>query len=221
MHTADSMDIRKHLEYTLLRPDCTQAEIERLVGTAVYAGIFGVCVPPYWVKAASRMAEGKLAIVTVIGFPLGYQKTGVKAAEALEAIEDGADELDMVMNNAAFRSGMESWVKADVARLAELCHAKEKFLKVILETSLLSVDEIARASEICVSAGADFIKTSTGFGTAGAKVEHIRLIRKTIGNQAGIKASGGIKSLEFALQLLAAGADRIGTSANPSEFPAE
>ena len=221
MHTADSMDIRKHLEYTLLKPDSTQTEIERLVGTAVYAGIFGVCVPPYWVKAASRMAEGKLAIVTVIGFPLGYQKTGVKAAEALEAIEDGADELDMVMNNAAFRSGMESWVKADVARLAELCHAKEKFLKVILETSLLSVDEIARASEICVSAGADFIKTSTGFGTAGAKVEHIRLIRKTIGNQAGIKASGGIKSLEFALQLLAAGADRIGTSANPSEFPAE
>lgn len=212
------MDIKNRLEYTLLRPDCTQAEIESLVKTALEAGIFGVCLPPYWVKAAARMAEGKLAIVTVIGFPLGYQKSGVKAAEALEAMTDGADELDMVMNNAAFRSGMESWVKADVARLAELCHSKEKFLKVILETSLLSMDEIARASELCVSAGADFIKTSTGFGAAGAKPEHIQLIRKTIGNQAGIKASGGIKTREFALELIQAGADRIGTSSHPSIF---
>ena len=212
------MNIKNHLEYTLLRPDCTQSEIEALVATANEAGIFGVCVPPYWVKAAARLKERNLAIVTVIGFPLGYQKTSVKAAETITAIEDGADELDMVMNNAAFHSGMESWVKADVARLAELCHEKEKQLKVILETSLLSMDEIARASEICVKAGADFIKTSTGFGSAGAKTEHIQIIRKTIGNQAGIKASGGIKSLDFALELIQAGADRIGTSAHPSIF---
>jgi deoxyribose-phosphate aldolase len=212
------MNIKNYLEYTLLRPDCTQAETEALVATANEAGIFGVCVPPYWVKAAARLKARNLAIVTVIGFPLGYQKTSVKAAETIAAIEDGADELDMVMNNAAFRSGMESWVKTDVARLAEICHEKEKQLKVILETSLLSMDEIARASEICVKAGADFIKTSTGFGSAGAKSEHIQLIRKTVGNQAGIKASGGIKSLDFALELIQAGADRIGTSAHPSIF---
>ena len=212
------MDIRNYLEYTLLRPDCSQEEIELLVRTAMDAGIFGVCVPPYWVKAAKRLAGDSLSLVTVVGFPLGYQKTGVKAAETLEALDDGADEVDMVMNNAAFRSRMENWVKSDIARLAELCHSREKYLKVILETSLLSTDEIARASELCVQAGADFIKTSTGFGTAGAKPEHIRLIRKTVGEQAGIKASGGIKSREFALELLEAGADRIGTSSHPSNF---
>lgn len=214
------MNIKNHLEYTLLRPDCTQTEIENLVSTALEAGIFGICVPPYWVKAASRLAEKKLAVVTVIGFPLGYQKTSVRIAEILEAIEDGADELDVVMNNAAYRSGMESWVKTDLARLSEICHEREKMLKVILETSLLTTDEIARTSEICLNAGADFIKTSTGFGTAGAQTEHIRLIRKTIGNQAGIKASGGIKTPEFAMELLEAGADRIGTSAHPSVFSA-
>jgi deoxyribose-phosphate aldolase len=212
------MDIRSTLEYTLLRADCSQQEIEDLVNLAKESGIFGVCVPPYWVKAARRLTGESLALVTVIGFPLGYQKTSVKVAEAEEAIRDGADELDMVMNNSAFRSGMETWVKADIARLAETCHEREKFLKVILETSLLSTDEIARASEICVEAGADFIKTSTGFGSAGAKPEHVRLIRQVIGNKAGIKASGGIKSLEFALELLEAGADRIGTSAAPSTF---
>lgn len=212
------MDLRNNLEYTLLRPECTQAEIEMLVNTAVEFGIFGVCVPPYWVKAAKRIAGSRLAVVTVIGFPLGYQKSAVKAAEAEEAMADGADELDMVMNNAAFASGMDNWVKSDVAKIASLCHEKEKLLKVILETSLLKPEEIARASEICVKAGADFIKTSTGFGSAGASAEHIHLIRNTIGNQVGIKASGGIKTREFALQLTEAGADRIGTSSNPSDF---
>ena len=212
------MDIRSSLEYTNLRPDCTQDEIEALVQKALNSGIFGICVPPYWVKAAKRIAGTELAVVTVIGFPLGYQKTAVKLAEAEEAMNDGADELDMVMNNAAFRSGMENWVKADVAMLAEACHAKEKFLKVILETSLLSDSEICRASELVVQAGADFVKTSTGFGTAGAKTEHIRLIRNTIGTATGIKASGGIKTKEFALELLDAGANRIGSSSAPEVF---
>ena len=212
------MDIRSYLEYTLLRPDCTQAEVEAIVKTALQAGIFGVCVPPYWVKVARRLAGTGLAVVTVAGFPLGYNKTGVKQAEAVEALEDGADEVDMVMNNAAFRSGMESWVKADVARLAEACHQREKILKVILETSLLSPEEIGRASKLCVDAGADFIKTSTGFGSAGAKTEDIRLIRNAVGDGAGIKASGGIKTREFALELIQAGADRIGTSSPPDIF---
>lgn len=206
------------LEYTLLRPDCTQAEIEQLVASANEAGIFGVCVPPYWVKAAKRMAGPLLSVVTVIGFPLGYQKTSIKIAEAVEAINDGADELDMVMNNAAFRSGMETWVKADVAAMAEACHSHEKLLKVILETSLLSPEEISRASKLVVQAGADFVKTSTGFGSAGASVENIRIIHEAVGNSAGIKASGGIKSKDFALELLSAGASRIGTSSPPALF---
>lgn len=212
------MDLRPFLEYTVLRPDCTQREAEMLARSAVESGIFGICVPPYWLKAAKRITGNSVALVTVIGFPLGYQKTGAKVAEAEEAIRDGADELDMVMNNAAFRSGMESWVKSDVAAMAEACHAKEKFLKVILETSLLSESEIMRAAELVVQAGADFVKTSTGFGAAGAKTEHIRLIRKAIGPEVGIKASGGIKSREFAEELIASGANRIGTSSPPEIF---
>ncbi len=212
------MDLRPYLEYTILRPDCTQTGVEELAQTAVDAEIFGVCIPPYWVKSVKRITGDALALVTVIGFPLGYQKTSVKVAEAEEAIRDGADELDMVMNNAAFRSGMENWVKADVARMAEVCHAHEKILKVILETSLLTDAEIRRASELVVQAGTDFVKTSTGFGTSGAKTEHIRLIRNAIGSAAGIKASGGIKTKEFAEELIAAGADRIGTSSVPEVF---
>lgn len=212
------MNLLSTIEYTQLNPGCTQAQIEDLVKTAADAGVFGVCVPPYWVKAARRLCSEQLRLVTVIGFPLGYQKTGVKLAEAEEAINDGADELDMVMNISAFQSGMESWVKSDIARLAEACHAKEKFLKVIIETALLSDSAIARASEIAVQAGADFIKTSTGFAAAGAKTEHIRIIRKAIGSAAGIKASGGIKTKIFAEELIAAGADRIGTSSPPAVF---
>jgi deoxyribose-phosphate aldolase len=211
-------DLASALEYTILRPDCTQTEVEQIVATAREAGIFGVCVPPYWVKAAKRLAGSSLSVVTVIGFPLGYQKTRIKVSEAEEAMNDGADELDMVMNNAAFRSGMEAWVKADVAAMAELCHAREKILKVILETSLLSPEEISRAAKLVVQAGADFVKTSTGFGSAGASVEHIRIIHAAVGKTAGIKASGGIKTKEFALELLKAGASRIGTSSPPSLF---
>ena len=212
------MDLRPFLEYTILKPDCTQTEVEALAHSAMEAGIFGICVPPYWVKAAKRITGNAARVVTVIGFPLGYQKTGVKVGEAEEATRDGADELDMVMNNAAFRSGMENWVKADVARMAEVCHANEKFLKVILETSLLTDAEIIRASELVVQAGADFVKTSTGFGAAGAKTAHIRLIRGAIGQKAGIKASGGIKTKEFAEELINAGSDRIGTSSAPEVF---
>jgi deoxyribose-phosphate aldolase len=212
------MNLLSALEYTLLNPACTQAQIEDLVKTAGDAGIFGVCIPPYWVKAARRLAGGKLKLVTVIGFPLGYQKTGVKLAEAEEAMNDGADELDLVMNQSAFQSGMEAWVKTDVARIAEACHAREKYLKVIIETSLLSDAGIARASELVVQAGADFVKTSTGFGSAGAKTDHIRIIRAAIGSAAGIKASGGIKTRAFAEELIEAGADRIGTSSAPAVF---
>jgi deoxyribose-phosphate aldolase len=212
------MNMLEKLEYTILSPDCTQAEIEALVKKALDFQIFGVCVPPYWVKAVKRMAGSALSVVTVIGFPLGYQKTSVKLAEAEEAMADGADELDMVMNISAFRSGMESWVKGDIAQLAVACHKQEKLLKVIIETSILQPAEIIRASEICINAGADFVKTSTGFGSAGATVENIRLIRAAIGSEAGIKASGGIKTLDFASKLVEAGANRIGTSSAPEVF---
>ncbi len=211
--------IAQALEYTLLRPDCRQDEIDSLVETALEFGIFGVCVPPYWVRAARRLCTSDaLKIVTVIGFPLGYNKTRIKLEEAEEALLDGADELDLVINNSALKTGMESWVKPEIAKMAEICHQKEANLKVILETCLMDKEEIIRASKLCIDAGADFIKTSTGFGTAGAKTEDVRLIRETIGPEPGIKASAGIKTLEFANELMEAGANRIGTSAHPGVF---
>jgi deoxyribose-phosphate aldolase len=159
-----------------------------------------------------------MKLVTVCGFPLGYSKSGVKAAEALEALDDGADEIDLVMNVSALRSGMPAWIKSEVARLADLCHSRGAMLKVILETCYLSGEEISRMSVVCRDAGADFIKTSTGFGKGGAAPEHIRLIRAAVGPDCGIKASGGIRTLEFARELLDAGADRIGASGHPSVF---
>ena len=213
------VDLSKTLEYTILKPDTTQKEIEEVVETALEYKIFGVCVPPYWVKLARRMAlPEELKIVTVIGFPLGYQKSNVKFLEAQEALADGADELDLVINNSALKSGMAIWAKPEIAKMAELCHQKEKMLKVIIETSLLSNAEIEEYSLLCKDAGADFVKTSTGFGKAGATVENISLIRKTIGPELGIKASGGIKTREFAIELIHAGATRIGTSSSPSVF---
>lgn len=213
------MDISRHLEYTLLRPDAGQKEIEELCHTGLAFSVFGVCVPPYWVKAACRIrGSSAMKVVTVCGFPLGYSKSAVKAAEALEALDDGADEIDMVMNVSALRSGMPGWIKPEIARLAELCHSREAILKVILETCYLSREEISQMSVLCRDAGADFIKTSTGFGKAGATAEDIRLIRAAVGSACGIKASGGIRSLDFARELLEAGADRIGASGHPSVF---
>jgi deoxyribose-phosphate aldolase len=202
-----------YIEHTNLRPDITATMVEKLVEEAIAHSFAGVCLPPYWVKKAHRdIGKHPLQLVTVIGFPLGYQRSEVKLKEAEIALSDGATELDVVMNISAFKTGVSNWVKGELAQLASLCHAHEALLKVILETALLSDEEIVLACKIAQDAGTDFVKTSTGFASGGATEAHIRLMRDTVGLQTGVKASGGIRTSEQALAMIAAGADRIGTS---------
>jgi deoxyribose-phosphate aldolase len=192
-------------------------DYEKLFEEAKTHGFIGVCVPPYWVKKAARDLKGSgIAVVTVVGFPLGYNLTQAKINELEWAIEQGADELDVVMNLAAFRENPDSWVKPEIAALAQKAHAHGKILKVILETAYLNEGEISQASRLCADAGADFVKTSTGFAPTGAKAEHIRLMKQAVGSQVGVKASGGIKTLQDAIAMLEAGAERLGTSSGVS-----
>lgn len=205
-------NFNRFLESTLLRPTMTGAEVDDLIRDAIDEQFIGVCVPPFWVKKVKReLGEENIQIVTVIGFPFGYQDTASKVFETKESIKQGADELDLVWSQTAFHSGM-NWPKIEIAQIAKICHDEERILKVIIETAYLSPDQIREACKICVDAGADFVKTSTGYAPKGAQVEDILLMREILPSQIGIKASGGIKTLESALELIKAGADRIGTS---------
>jgi deoxyribose-phosphate aldolase len=205
-------NLHRFLEHTLLKADMNYQNVEEIVDQAKEFQFKGVCIPPFWVKKVKRdLLEEDIQVVTVIGFPLGNTSTEAKVAETLQAIKDGADELDVVWSLTAFKAGM-NWPKIELAKLSGLCHEQEKILKVIIETAYLNKEEILKACEICRDAGADFVKTSTGFAKEGAKLEHIRLMREHLPSQVGIKASGGIKTKEQAISFIAAGADRIGTS---------
>ena len=210
------MRISSYIEHTNLSPLLTIGDIDRLVAEANQFEFFGVCVPPFWVKRAKReIGKADIALVTVAGFPLGYNMTETKLDEITRAIDNGADEIDVVWNLSSFRTGLP-WTKVEIAKCSKLAHDHQKLLKVIIETSYLSDAEIVQACKICADAGADFVKTSTGFATAGATVEHISLMRKALPAQVGIKASGGIKTLKSAEDLIRAGAHRIGTSSGVS-----
>ncbi|MDW8296060.1 MAG: deoxyribose-phosphate aldolase [Raineya sp.] len=207
------LPINQYIEHTCLKPLTTYNDIDKLIAEAKEYKFLGVCVPPYWVEKAHRDLRGTdIKVVTVIGFPLGYERTATKRREMEVAIQDGADELDMVMTLSAFATGAYDWVKIEIAQLAKLAHEREKILKVILETAYWTDEQIALACKIATEAGADFVKTSTGFAATGAKVEHIRLMRRACPDSIGIKASGGIKDLSTALAMIEAGAERIGTS---------
>ncbi len=205
-------NFNRFLESTLLRPTMTGIEVDGLIRDAIDEQFIGVCVPPFWVKKVKReLGEENIQVVTVIGFPFGYQDTASKVFGTKESIKQGADELDLVWSQTAFHSGM-NWPKIEIAQIAKICHEEERILKVIIETAYLSPDQIREACMICVDGGADFVKTSTGYAPKGAQVEDILLMREILPSQIGIKASGGIKTLESALELIKAGADRIGTS---------
>ncbi len=206
-------NINQYLEHTKLTPIFTSDDCEQLVIEAIRYQFAGVCVPPYWVKKARRdLGSSTVKLVTVIGFPLGYQHSEVKMREMEIAITEGADELDVVMNLSAFKTGMMTWVKGELAQFAKVCHQNDRLLKVIIETAYLSDNEIIKASKISADAGADFVKTSTGFAPEGARVDNIKLMRANLPKEVGIKASGGIKNLGQAVILIEAGANRIGTS---------
>lgn len=205
-------NIHRFVEQTNLKPTITANDIDLLVQQADENKFFGICVPPFWVKKASReIGKRDIQLVTVIGFPLGYNMTEAKITEIELAIRDGADELDLVMNVSSFKTGM-NWTKIELAKCSKLIHDEYKLMKVIIETAYLSKEEIEHACHLCADAGVDFVKTSTGFAGEGAKVEDIVLMRKVLPSNVGIKASGGIKTYQQAVELINAGADRIGTS---------
>jgi len=210
------VNIAQYIEHTNLSPTLTIQSIDQLVNEAREYGFLGVCVPPFWVKRAQReIGKDKILLVTVAGFPLGYNMTETKLDEINRAIDNGADEVDVVWNISSFKTGIP-WTKIEIAKCSKLAHDHHKVLKVIIETAYLTDVEIVEASKLCADAGADFVKTSTGFAPTGAKVEHIKLMRQSVPTEVGIKASGGIKSLEQAIQLIEAGADRLGTSSGIS-----
>jgi deoxyribose-phosphate aldolase len=206
------VNLAHHIEHTNLSPTLTISAIDQLVDEAREFGFVGICVPPFWVKRAQReIGTDKILLVTVAGFPLGYSMTETKLDEIKRAIDNGADEIDVVWNISSFKTGLP-WTKIEIAKCSKLVHDHQKILKVIIETAYLSDAEIAEASKLCADAGADYVKTSTGFAPAGAKVEHIQIMRSVVPATVGIKASGGIKTYEQAIQLIEAGADRLGTS---------
>ncbi|GIO05132.1 deoxyribose-phosphate aldolase [Brevibacillus reuszeri] len=209
------MKMNKYIDHTLLKPEATKAMIDKLCAEAKEHDFASVCVNPYWVKRSAELLAGTdVKVCTVIGFPLGASTTEVKAAETRDAIRSGATEVDMVLNVGALKSGDLETVKADVAAVKQA--AGDVLLKVILETGLLTDDEKETACKLCVEAGADYVKTSTGFGPGGATVEDIALMRKTVGADVGVKASGGVRDGEAALAMIEAGASRIGTSSGVS-----
>ena len=208
------MNLAKYIEHTLLKQDASKEDFIKLFDEAKENGFLGVCVPPFWVKFAKEyLKKTDVKIVTVIGFPLGANLSEVKAFEAQKAIRDGADEIDMVLNVSALKSKEWDAVLEDIEAVKKACALTP--LKVILETDLLSKDEIEKACLLCIEGKADFVKTSTGFvkNGVGAKAEDVALMAKIVKPyKMGVKASGGIKTKEKALALIEAGADRLGTS---------
>jgi deoxyribose-phosphate aldolase len=207
------MTLAAQIDHTLLRPDATEAQILQLCDEAAAHGFATVCVPPCYVAlAASKLGGTAVGICTVIGFPLGYSASSVKFKEAEVALYDGATELDMVINISALKSGKTEAIQAEILDLADLCHVHQALLKVIIETALLSEEEIELACRLCVEGEADFVKTSTGFASRGATVADIELMRRVLPETMRIKAAGGIRTRAVAEALIAAGADRIGSS---------
>jgi len=206
------MEIAKYIDHTLLKADATKSQIETLCNEAKEYGFFSVCVNPTWVSFAANILEGSdVKVCTVIGFPLGATTSETKAFETVNAIHNGAKEVDMVINIGALKSGDLDAVKNDIEAVVNAAKG-QALVKVIIETSLLTDDEKKTACRLAVEAGADYVKTSTGFSTGGATAADIQLMRKTVGPEIGVKASGGVRTAADAKAMIEAGASRIGAS---------
>ncbi|EDP73190.1 deoxyribose-phosphate aldolase [Hydrogenivirga sp. 128-5-R1-1] len=205
------LDIAKYIEHSNLKPYATKEDIKKLCEEAVKYNFYGVCVNPYYVPYVKQLLTGKdIKIITVVGFPLGANKLKTKLVEATTAQNDGADELDIVWNISAFKSGEYDYIVEELKTIIE--YTKPLVHKVIIETAYLRLKEKFKAVELLIEAGADFLKTSTGFASEGAKLEDIRLFKEISQGKLKIKASGGIKDKQTALKMIEFGADRIGTS---------
>ncbi len=208
------VSIAKYIDHTLLRPDATEEEINKLCDEAVEYGFYSVCVNSCWVEHCARRLRGTgVKVASVVGFPLGAMDSRSKSFETRNAIENGADEIDMVMNIGALKSGNLKWVEEDIRWVLRACRPTT-VLKVILENALLTDGEKVLACQIAKKAGAQFVKTSTGFAKSGATVADVALMRRTVGPDMGVKAAGGIRDFETAKAMIEAGATRIGASSS-------
>lgn len=206
------MNLAKYVDHTLLKPDATRDQIKTLCEEAANYDFASVCVNPYWVSFASELLQGaESKVCTVIGFPLGASTTETKVFETNNAIDNGAGEIDMVINIGALKNKEYDVVEADIKAVVDASHPRA-LVKVIIETCLLTDEEKVKACELSVAAGAEFVKTSTGFSTGGATFEDVKLMKDTVGDKALVKASGGVRSKEDALKMIEMGADRLGTS---------
>ncbi len=204
-------NLNKYIDHTLLKPQAQQKDIEALCKEAKNHDFFAVCVNPHWVKLASSLLEGSdVAVCTVVGFPLGATLSTVKAFETRMCVDNGATEIDMVINIGAAKNGDWDLVQDDIATVVEA--ASGRLVKVILETCLLSPEEIKKASQAAMKAKAQYVKTSTGFSHEGATLEAVKIMKETVGDHLSVKASGGIRNYEDAIKMIEAGADRLGTS---------
>ncbi|EOT38510.1 deoxyribose-phosphate aldolase [Enterococcus columbae] len=208
------MELNRMIDHTVLKADSKKADVLRVIEEAKAHHFYSVCINPAWVSlAAKELAGSDIQVCTVIGFPLGANTSATKAFETKDAIANGATEVDMVINIGALKDGADELVQKDIEAVVQAAE-KKALVKVIIETALLTKEEIARVCRLAKAAGADFVKTSTGFSTAGAKVEDVRLMRETVGAEMGVKASGGIHNAEEAQAMVDAGASRLGTSAS-------
>ncbi len=207
-------DLARYIDHTLLRPDATAAEIDRLCDEAVEHHFAAVCINPGWVRRAAQRLRGTgVPVASVIGFPFGATTSEIKALEARRAIRDGAREIDMVLNIGALKSGMQDAVREDIAKVSDACHEGRAINKVIIEAALLTDEEKVIACRLAQLAKADYVKTSTGFASGGATVYDVALMRETVGPRMGVKAAGGIRTATDVQEMIAAGATRIGASA--------
>ena len=204
-------EIYTHIDHTQLKQTADWASIQKLCDEAIEGGAASVCIPPCYVKQAADYVEGRMKICTVIGFPNGYQTTTVKLVETKEALADGAEEIDMVINLCDVKNGNYANVAHEIKALKQACG--NRVLKVIVETCFLTEEEKVKLCHIVTAAGADYIKTSTGFGSGGATIEDVELFRRECGAEVKIKAAGGIRTQEDAEKMIEAGADRLGSSA--------
>jgi deoxyribose-phosphate aldolase len=209
------MNIAPYIDHTLLKPTATLSDIEKLCNEAKEYGFAAVCVPPLYVKKAKEFLSGsEVKIATVIGFPFGYNAIESKVAEIVLAIVDGADELDMVVNISAIKNNDWTFIANEINTVMPIIRNKEKVIKVIIESGVLTEEEIIQCCDIYGAAGVDFVKTSTGYAEKGASINAVKLIRAHLADEIKIKASGGIKSFSFAKELINAGANRLGCSSS-------
>lgn len=207
------MNLAKYIDHTILAPEATQSQVDQIIKEAKEYDFASVVVNPYWVSyVADKLKDTDVNTVTVIGFPLGANTTATKVFEAKDALQNGATELDMVINIGELKAGHDDAVLNDIKAVVEAGHAENRHVKVIIETALLTDEEKVRACELSEKAGADFVKTSTGFSTAGAKVADVKLMKQTVGDRLGVKASGGIHTKSEAEAMIEAGATRLGAS---------